>query len=281
MNMGLRSFGRWVSDWYRQQKLALRALLLAIPLLIGKIVDQALDLGKTETGWPQWLIASAVICACLVSVVVSLSLHRSHKLDPLPPIDLDELEVCRTFAPSELMKLRIGLHKDIYGGIAPDAEQIDRMYAKNPRMGVALFDPVREDYVAFATGWPLTDEIAERLIAGLVTENDLTSADVLRAVDNAVANYVLVPAFGAAGMSGSAERKLLGVKLNFEFRKALRQNFFGNAERNITLIASGFSPDGRRWCRRRGMIEESQVHMDDVAEPIPIFTKRISLADVD
>jgi len=278
MGETLRSFGRWFVAWYRQQSLTLRLLLLLIPLLIGKIVDEVLKTGKNATGLPEWLIAGLAIATVLL---ISLVLHRARAADPLPPIDLDELEVRRTFSKAELKKIRLGLHNDIYGGVAPGSDEIDAIYAKNPRVGVALYDKNRGDYVAFATGWPLNDDAARRLIGGTTTENELTADDVLPAPDNAKANYVLVPAFGAAGENGSAERKLLGLKLNYEFRRTLRQNFFSSRRRFVTLIATGFSPDGRRWCRRMGMSEESSVEMPGDQERVPVFAKPISLADVE
>lgn len=275
----VKAWARRFGAWYRVQPWPLRLLLLLTPLLIGKLVDEALKRGEDATGVPQWMIASLLLGTCLAAASLSLSRYRQRRTDSWPPIDMDEIEVRRTFPPSELRRIREGLHNDLYGGVAPNGDQITAMYARNPCMGVALYDSARADYVAFATGWPLTDEAAGRLIAGLMTENELTADDILPAACNGEANYVLVPAFGAADGEG-AERKLLGFKLNVEFKRTLRQNFFPAGDRLVTLIASGFSEDGRRWCRRRGMVEQCQVRMEDEPEPVPVFTTRISLVDV-
>ena len=276
-----RSARRWIGEWLRRQPWPLKLLLLVVPLVIGKIVDRALDGAAGFTGWGQWEVALAVVALFALIAAISLPFHRLAPTDPLPPLDLEAIEVRRVFPKDELEKIRTGLHQDIYGGVAPTGDEITRMYERNPRMGVALFDPAREDYVAFATGWPLVEDVARKLMAGTITENDLTADDVLPESGNARARFVLVPAFGAAGADKGSERALLGLKLNTEFRRALRQNFFASRSRRLTLIATGFSAKGRDWCRTLGMKECCCVVLRAGEPGVPVFAREIGWADVE
>ena len=276
-----QSLRRRLVDWYRRQPLLLKAALVVVPLVMGKVVDKALDAASVEVGLSAWEVAAAIIAVVLLAAGVSLLFHKPEPDDPLPPIDFERIEVRRTFPVDELEKIRSGLHQDIYGGSAPIGDEITAMYRKNPRMGVGLFDPGRGDYVAFSTAWPLTQEAARRLIAGEMTENDLVADDVLSADENASARFVLVPAFGAAGIDGGAQRALLGNRLYYEMRKVLRQNFFTRRNRRITLIATGFSPKGRDWCRSQGMTETCLVTLPGDKEQVPVFTREIGWDDID
>ena len=166
------------------------------------------------------------------------------------------------------------------------------MYVANPRLGVGLYDRESEDFVAFATTWPIKDSIALRLISGEMSENELTSDDVLPAADNGRANYVLIPAFGAA----KAWQAQLGFKLFSELKSALKENYLTGKGRSITLIATGFSDDGEAWCKHFSMTRQCEVALENPNRPAPwpirwvrrlfrqrkypIFTRRITAADL-
>jgi len=48
----------------------------------------------------------------------------------------------------------------------------------------------------------------------------------------------------------------------------------------LTIIASGFSEDGRELCRTLGMAEYSSVVLDERKAGVPVFAREITLQDV-
>ncbi len=268
-------------DWYRRQPMALKILLLVLPLLIGKIVDQLLKWLGAATSLPDWAVAALVVVFLAIAAMASRSLHHPEEADSFPPLDFGDLEVHNSFSIEQLERLRTGLHQEIYGGAAPLGDEITRMYLANPVMGVGLYDPARRDYVAFATAWPLTDASGEKLIRGEITENDLVATDILPADQNGKANYVIVPAFGATKRHGLRDRTALGFKLSNELRRAMRRNFFPNRRRAITLIATGFSEDGCKWCRGNQMQERTRIRFADSPKSYPVFSRRLVWDDID
>lgn len=282
--MKLEARNAWLNtvDWYRRQPWPLKFALVLAPLFIGKVVDEALNLAGRHTGLTAGSIAMIGIGALAAVALLSRGRHDTDGIDGFPPIDLeDDIEVHGSFSRVQLEQLRGNLHAEIYGGSAPLGEEITRMYERNPVMGVGLFHCARQDYVGFATAWPLTKDAAKRIISGVMTENDLTADDVLPSSENARAEYVLVPAFGATRRHGDADRRLLGFKLTNELRRTIRRNFFARQNRRITLIATGFSEDGRKWCRRNGMAERCRVRFSGDPASYPVFTRVLTWSDVD
>jgi len=271
---------RWLVAWMRRQPLPLKCLIVGGPLVLTTLVDEALKNGANATGVAEWQLAAMFILSLVLLALLSIPFFSLRPVDPMPPIELAQIKVQRVFNTDELALLRTGLHGDIYGGVAPLDVEVEEMYRRNPRMGVGLFDPARSDFVAFATGWPLSEQAARKLLVGAMSENDLTAQDILPESENGRCKFVLVPAFGAASTREKGDRAALGIKLYYEFRRALRENFFPHSRRRLTIIASGFSEDGRELCRTLGMAEYSSVVLDERKAGVPVFAREITLQDV-
>lgn len=272
----IRSSYRRTLNWYYARPLLLILSLFLLSLLAGKLVDISVRDIATALRISEGGVVTAGLALALGIGVASWLLHVRHRADPTPSPYLDKIVTRLVFKPSDLEKLRRGLIARLYEGEAPPSDEVMRMYAANPRIGVALFDPDMNDFVGFAAAWPLTDAAAEALKAGTLTENDLKASDILPATQNDAANFVIVPAFGVDAHA----RALLGLRLYHELRALIRRNYLRRDDRVITLLATGFSEDGCRWCTERlHMTQTSYVEMH--GKQLPVFSRTISGAEFD
>lgn len=106
-------------------------------------------------------------------------------------------------------------------------------------------------------------------------ENALTADDILPESQNGSANYLLVPAFGAVG----PRRPYRGLMLANELRRTIRENFFEDRTRRLTLIATGFSRSGRRIAERRARMDRLR-YIDFDGKECPLFSRPITYEDV-
>lgn len=263
---------------YNRKPLPLTIGLAVFSLLAGAVVQPLSDAIADEMQLQKWVPAGALMLIVAVFLVVIVILTPPQRTS----IDLpDNIEVRRALSQEQLEKIRHGLHERIYGGVAPANDEINRMYAKNPRMGVALYHTGLDDYVAFATAWPLTDAAAKDLIAGRRTENDLTADDILPESQNTQVRDVLIPAFGASADEGNWQQRCYGYLLRNEMRRALSENFFGKSRRRkLGLIATGFSKSGERVCLSHGMRLVRHVRFADDGKEYPIFVGSIDRSDL-
>ena len=284
--------GESLRHWYRQRPGLLTLCIVLIPVVGGVFADDAIKAAADRMHLTGWQIAALVIFILLLLSSLSFLAFLLFGGGGAPPPPPSSIEVKREFSRFELEQIRNGLHRAIYGGSAPNDEDINRMYAANPRLGIGLYDRESEDFVAFATTWPIRDATALRLISGETTENELTSQDVLPAAENGRANYVLIPAFGAA----KAWQAQLGFKLFSELKSALKENYLAGRGRSITLIATGFSKDGEAWCKHFSMTRQCEVALENPNRRVPwpfgfvrklfgqkkypIFTRQVTAADL-
>lgn len=263
---------------YNRKPLPLTISLASFSLFAGAVVQPLSDAIADEMSLQKWVPAGAMmlIVAIFIVFIIILTPPQRSSID-LP----DNIQVRRSLSQEQLEKIRNGLHDRIYGGVAPANDEIDKMYAKNPRMGVALYHADLDDYVAFATAWPLTDAAAKDLLAGRRTENDLVADDVLPEAQNPYARHVLIPAFGASADEGGWQQRCYGVLLRNEMRRALNENFFGKSRRRkIGLIATGFSAAGERICQSQGMHLVRYVRFADTGKEYPVYLGSIDRSDL-
>lgn len=263
---------------YNRKPLPLTIGLAMFSLVAGSLVQPLSDAIAYEMGLQKWMPAGAMalIIAIFIGFIIILTPPQRKSID-LP----DNIEVRRSLSQEQLEKIRHGLHERIYGGVAPANDEINKMYAKNPRMGVALYHTELDDYVGFATAWPLTDAAAKDLIAGRRTENDLVADDILPESRNAYARDVLIPAFGASADEGQWQQRCYGYLLRNEMRRALCENFFGKSRRRkLGLIATGFSDAGERVCVSHDLKLVRHVRFADTGKEYPIFVGSIDRSDL-
>lgn len=261
-------------QWYRERPIAVVFAGGLATLVLGQSTELIAAALATTTA--RVAIGMGLFAATLASISAIFYLFKSkNPRDGGEEDDDEDLEVVRVFSQDQLTRIRTGLHAVLYGGVAPADQSLNRMYEKNPRMGVALFDPRIDDYVAFATAWPLTDSAARAIIAGEIDENALTDKDILPETLNGEANYIIIPAFGAV----APRRAFRAHTLVSEPKRTIRQNFFQDPTRRLTMIATGFSPSGERLCERRAKMEAIRhIHFSD--EICPLFTRPIVYEDV-
>jgi hypothetical protein len=278
--MAANNPGRFSRAWelgkrlWREKPVPIAIALVLMSALAGPAIEVIADrLEIMGIKKYQFILIGFLLVGLLFAL--SLLIRARPSTTIAPPLPLERLSVRSVFSQEELRKLRTGLHMDLYGGVAPDSTEIDQMYVRNPRMAVALYDEELQDFVGFAAAWPIRKPAALKLIGGQINENQLKATDVLTAAQNDRAEYLLVPAFGTA----QHRRAALGRDLYYELRASIRRNYLTRPGRSVTLIATGYSPDGERWCERMGMTRRCQVQMD--GEQYPVFTRTITSEDAD
>lgn len=257
---------------WREKPVFVALGLVIMSVLAGPTVELIAD--RLEImGIPkyQFILIGFALVGLLFVLALLIRARPAGRVTPPPPPA--RIKVRNVFSREELRKLRTGLHMDLYGGVAPEGGEIDEMYVRNPRIAVGLYDEDLEDFVGFAAAWPIRKPVALKLISGEINENALKATDILTASQNDRAEYVLVPAFGTA----ENRRAALGRDLYYELRALIRRNYLTRPNRSVTLIATGYSPDGERWCESMGMKRVCQIDMD--GEEHPVFTRVITSDD--
>jgi hypothetical protein len=274
----LRKLKLRISHWYRRKPLPLTIGLALFSLFAGTLIQPLSDALASTMHLDKWVPAAIILLILPIILAILAIITPPQTMTISLP---ERIEVRRSLSKAELRAIRDGLHERIYGGVAPNGDEIDRMYEKNPRMGVALYHLDLDDFVAFATAWPLTEAAAKALISGERNENDLVADDILLESLNGQTRFLLIPAFGASAEEGDWQQRCYGLYLREEMRRALRENYFGNTrKRKITLIATGFSAEGERVCRSHGLVPVRSVKFAESGEEYPIFVGSLDRSEL-
>jgi hypothetical protein len=213
----------------------------------------------------------------LVVLFISLSFllvrHFKKGYVPMP----SGLETVTRFTPADLLNLSDGLHTDIYDGEGPDSAAILEMYQRNPGMGVALREMGTDRFIAFTTAWPLGHKTAQLVLSGKLPESALQGTQILTESENAEADFLLVPAFGIA--EAFRTRKTKSALLQ-EFRYSLRTRYFVNAQKEITVIGTGFTKEGCELLAHFGLAPNG-AHSTLGSETYPIYQRTMTQSDID
>lgn len=286
--MGTSTTGRWKTwqsrflrrawRWWRDKPLLLFVAGAILPLIVEQLAPEFVAM--VAAAFHLSKLMTLLLFAAILGGLAAGSLLYAVARIPDDPVSEDLLESdyerLTHLDDQGVDQVQDQLIKPLFGDAHPDAEEIRKMYRKNPVMGVAIHSREEDAVVAFACAWPLSVDAAKRLLAGRITENELKADDILPASSNRRATHLLVPVVVVRD-PGTKE----GVKQNWALRSAFKESickiYFGDKERAITFVATGFSEVGRRLCSKRGMTEVARVEMD--GEKLPIYCRTLKRAE--
>lgn len=268
----LDNVSKYLSYWWRQKTL---------PILIGAAIFAFIASALSDEAWADLTQMTrlskfdiGLIGLAIIALLFGLSLiGRSRALPD------DDFITINRFNEDDLLKLRDGLHFDLYGNEAPDHDEILAMYLINPTMGVGLYDKARKDFVAFTAAWPLREEIGELIRTGQMNESLIEAKHILPEREDSKARYILIPAFGVSRALAFRDRSHVAGRLEGALGFLIEQKYLTNKRRRIKLLATGYTELGENKCRRRAeMTSDHAVLMG--GKTFSVYCREVCAADV-
>ena len=154
---------------------------------------------------------------------------------------------------------------------------VEQAQARNNRRLVALIERASGDTVGWATVWPVTAEAGRAVESGARPDDELVLADLLAAAQNREAAYLVVLAVGIV----QSHRNLPGGVLPRTLGKGLlwhmHDEFFADDSAQVTIVAIGDTPAGRRMCEAIGLAPNgAHCKFANVADPKPVYSAKLT-----
>jgi hypothetical protein len=271
--------GRFIDFTWRRLRSGPIPILILSAVALGaasKAWEKLAEFVAENTGSTEALIylLIAVLCAgVIVADLVYQYVRHPRALPSLPQLQIEQLSTVKVSSLEQLKRIQERLVPRLFGEATPPNERIYKMFSKNSHCTLALYSEDEQDYVGFATIWPLTDAAASKMMAGVLLEEQLTEKDILPASENHSTRFAIVPGVAVLDRQ-NAQGYRRGLKLMRAFRAFIADEYLQDDDRTMELLAVAYGEDGVKWCERLGMVVETIIHHGSGLS-LPLYRKRI------
>jgi hypothetical protein len=272
------------------------AALLSIALtVLLKTFDKFFDIFKnameSQAGISELVVVETIALAAMICLVliVFFKWSGSFPSDPVPdPEHLQDkkLTALEQRTPKlakamneELIPRLFSSNIDPQGFVSMPVSVMDAVGSQNRYTAVGVIHNRDKKVIGYASFWPVRDAIAHELMAGRMTDSDLKAEHILKEEEITAANYAVIPGFGIL----PEYENIFGIaslSLKRSLIRMIAKHYLMSVDRSMVLIGFGFTDNGINWLEKLEFEPSGgQADYGD-GRPIPIYKKRIDLADL-
>ncbi|MES2157327.1 MAG: hypothetical protein V4512_05955 [Pseudomonadota bacterium] len=116
---------------------------------------------------------------------------------------------------------------------------------------IGLFDQ-QNMLVGYCALWPIRKDVAEHILAGEMTDDDLTISDLLPTTRNTEATHIVIVGF-AVLPEVRAVNRYAAYRLIRKVQEVLGERYLTTPRRKLHLLAIAYSKEGESLCEKMGM----------------------------